>query len=111
MSKTRLQDEYDNAVRNSDIFVMLFFTKVGRFTLEEFETAFGQFQKMNRPLIYTYFKNAPVNSGDLKEQDTQSRFDFLKRLKELGHFQTEYANIDDLKYQFAEQLKKVLPGF
>ncbi|MDY6933377.1 MAG: COR domain-containing protein [Spirochaetota bacterium] len=110
MSKTRLQDEYNNAVRNSDIFVMLFFTKVGRFTLEEFETAFGQFKKTKKPLIYTYFKNAPFNTGDLKEQDTQSIFAFQKKLKELGHYQTVYKNIDDLKLQFDEQLKKVLPG-
>jgi hypothetical protein len=45
MSKTRLQDEYDKAVRESDIFVMLFATKVGPYTLEEFENAFGQFQE------------------------------------------------------------------
>ncbi|MDY6930641.1 MAG: COR domain-containing protein, partial [Halobacteriota archaeon] len=110
MSQTRLQDEYNNAVRNSDIFVMLFFTKVGRFTFEEFETAFGQFKEEGRPLIYTYFKHAPFNTGDLKEQDTESLFAFQKRLKELGHYQTVYRNIDDLKHQFDEQLKKVLPG-
>ena len=44
MSKTRLQDEYNKAIRGCDIFVMLFFTKVGIYTAEEFETAFKQFQ-------------------------------------------------------------------
>src|SRR5690349_13305082 len=47
MSKTRLQDEYDKAIRESDLFVMLFFTKIGKYTEEEFETAFGQFQTTN----------------------------------------------------------------
>ncbi|MCH9659743.1 MAG: leucine-rich repeat domain-containing protein, partial [Bacteroidetes bacterium] len=41
MSKTRLQDEYNNVAKHSDIFVSLFFTKVGMYTLEEFEAAFG----------------------------------------------------------------------
>ena len=29
MSKTRLQDEYNRAIRECDLFVLLFFTKVG----------------------------------------------------------------------------------
>ncbi|MGA1871996.1 MAG: hypothetical protein ACMUJM_26060 [bacterium] len=111
MSQIRLQDEYSNAVLNSDIFVMLFFTKVGKFTLEEFEAAFGQFKKTNRPFIYTYFKDAPINTGDLKEQDTKSLFAFKSKLKELEHFHTTCKNIADLKYQFSEQLKKILPSF
>src|SRR5271167_3850288 len=32
MSQTRLQDEYNKAIRKSDIFVMLFGTKVGKYT-------------------------------------------------------------------------------
>ena len=44
MSKTRLQAEYNNAIRDCDIFVMLFCTKVGKYTEEEFEVAFKQFQ-------------------------------------------------------------------
>ena len=32
VSKTRLQDEYDNVIKECDIFVMLFWTKVGPYT-------------------------------------------------------------------------------
>jgi len=56
MSETRLQDEYNQEVRKCDIFVSLFFTKTGKFTKEEFETAFEQFNKTGKPQIYTYFK-------------------------------------------------------
>ena len=65
MSKTRLQDEYDRAVRESDIFVMLLHTKVGKYMREEFETAFGQFQESGKPWIYTYFKTAPVSLSNI----------------------------------------------
>lgn len=44
VSQTRLQDEYNQAIRDCDLFLMLFWTKVGRYTQEEFETAFGRFQ-------------------------------------------------------------------
>ena len=53
MSQTRLQDEYNKVIKKCDIFIMLFFTKVGKYTLKEFETAFKQFKKTNKPLIYT----------------------------------------------------------
>jgi hypothetical protein len=51
MSQTRLQDEYNKAIRDSDIFVMLFSTKVGQYTEEEFETAFGQFKVTKKPVL------------------------------------------------------------
>ena len=109
MSKTRLQDEYNIAVKNADIFVSLFFTKVGKYTSEEFETAFRRFQKTGKPFVYTYFKNANIKSGTLNRQDANSLFDFQEKLKELGHFQTEYENIDGLQLHFKNQLEKVLP--
>lgn len=107
MSKTRLQDEYNKAIRESDIFVMLFANKVGKYTREEFETAFGQFKETNKPRIYTYFKKAPVIVDDIPREDIQSLWDFQDRLKILGHFWTKYDNSDDLIYQFNEQLEKL----
>ncbi|MBC8374880.1 MAG: 50S ribosome-binding GTPase [FCB group bacterium] len=108
MSRTRLQDEYNNVVKHSDIFVSLFFTKVGMYTLEEFETAFGQFKKTGRPLVYTYFKDAPINVEKITGK-IQSLLDFRKKLEDLGHFRTIYKNIDDLKFQFKNQIEKILP--
>ncbi|MCP4607958.1 MAG: GTP-binding protein [Planctomycetes bacterium] len=109
MSKTRLQDEYNNVVKHSDIFVSLFFSKVGKYTLEEFETAFGQFKKTGKPLVYTYFKNAPIDAENITDE-IQSLLDFRKKLEDLGHFRTIYKNIDDLKLQFKKQLERVLPN-
>ena len=45
MSETRLQDEYNKEVRDCDVFVSLFFTKAGKFTEEEFDTAHRQFKE------------------------------------------------------------------
>lgn len=108
ISPTRLQDEYNQAVRQCDIFVSLFFTKAGIFTEEEFDTAYGQFIRKGKPYVYTYFKNAQVNTGDLNEKDIQSLFQFKEKLKKLGHFPTEYTTIDDLKAQFKRQLDKLI---
>jgi hypothetical protein len=108
MSKTRLQDEYNQAVQNSDIFVMLFFTKMGQYTREEFETAFGQFKATNRPLIFTYFRDAEIRISSINKNDFMSLWAFKERLDDLGHFYTTYSNIDDLKFKFGQQLDKLL---
>ena len=112
VSQTRLQDEYNNAIRECDIFVMLFFTKVGKYTEEEFETAFGQFKATNKPFIFTYFKDAQISTGSASKSDLTSLWAFQEKLKALGHFQTEYKNIDALKFHFNQQLDKlVASGF
>jgi hypothetical protein len=108
MSQNRLQDEYNKAMQKADIFVMLFFTKVGKYTLEEFENAFGHFKEHGKPLVYTYFKTAKIDADSLNRQDSNSLFDFQEKLDALGHFTSKYPNIDSLKYQFNHQLDKVL---
>jgi hypothetical protein len=107
VSKTRLQDEYNKAIRECDIFVMLFSTKVGRYTAEEFETAFGQFKATSKPFIFTYFKDVPITTGSANEDDLMSLFAFRKKLGALGHFYTKYENIDQLKFHFSRQLDKL----
>ncbi|KKW17061.1 MAG: Signal transduction protein [Candidatus Magasanikbacteria bacterium GW2011_GWA2_50_22] len=102
MSPTRLQDEYNNSIINCEIFVMLFWTKVGKYTEEEFEKAFQQFQSTKKPFIYTYFKTSS------SPNDTESSLtNFQTKLRTLGHYQTEYATTDALLLHFSEQLKKL----
>jgi hypothetical protein len=105
MSETRLQDEYNREVKACDIFVSLFFTKTGKYTEEEFDTAHKQFLNTKKPLIYTYFKNAPQNMGDIGDEII-SLLQFKKKLADLGHFCTSYDDINHLKLHFNEQLQQ-----
>ncbi|MEO1004392.1 MAG: DUF4062 domain-containing protein, partial [Cyanobacteria bacterium J06638_38] len=52
MSSTRLQDEYNKAVADCDVFVSLFHTKVGRYTESEFSKALETFKSNQKPLVY-----------------------------------------------------------
>ena len=108
MSQTRLQDEYNKAVEGCDIFVSLFHTKVGKYTEEEFLKALETFKANGKPLIYTYFKDEAVNLSKITP-NIVSLINFKQKLSDLGHFYTKYADINDLKYKFSEQLIKVLP--
>lgn len=102
MSKSRLQDEYNKAIRECDLFVMLFWTKVGKYTKEEFETAFKTFQETNKPFIITYFKEDEANNAI-----DPSVVEFKNKLKELGHFCTVYKNLEWLFVHFNSQLEKL----
>ena len=110
MSATRLQDEYNKAIAECDIFVSLFHTKVGKYTEEEFFKAFATFKENNKPFIYTYFKDTPINMSKITSE-ILSLLNFREKLSELGHFYTIYSDINDLKYKFDQQLIKLNPHF
>ena len=105
MSKDGLQKEYNRAVADSDLFVMLFFTKVGPYTLEEFETAFSG-KGQGGPRIFTYFRNDSILTGSI-DDSIKSLLDFKARLKSLNHYVTTYRNTEDLQFQFSRQLEKL----
>jgi internalin A len=111
MSETRLQDEYNQAIRACDIFVCLFFTKTGKFTEEEFDTAHRQFKDSGNPLIYTFFKDADIKTSRARKEDLSSLWTFQERLDKLGHFRTNYTNIEHLKRQFRDQLDNILERY
>ena len=93
MSPTRKQDDYNEALRESDLFVMLCWTKVGKYTNEEFEAAHTQFKATGRPLIYTYCKNVAIPTSALNKRDTLSLLDFQERLDTLEHFPTHFDSV------------------
>jgi hypothetical protein len=104
MSESRLQDDYNTAVRNCDIFLSLFKTKTGTFTEEEFNVAYQKFKTSGKPSIYTYFLQPVVIADESMSKALTSLWDFKSKLKNLGHYPTECNSIEDLKLQFRTQL-------
>jgi len=108
MSQERLQSEYNKAIVQCELFVMLFFTKVGKYTGEEFEVAFKSFKETHRPKIYTYFKDAAISTGSINRANLLSLTDFQQKLDDLGHFYTRYQNTEGLLFHFFKQLDKLI---
>lgn len=104
MSAGGLQGEYNKAIGDCDIFILLAFNKVGKYTTEEFGNAFGKFSETQKPFIFTYFKK-PVATEN--RQDLQSLWAFEDKLKELNHYKTEYRTIEGLREHFGNQLDKL----
>jgi hypothetical protein len=107
VAPTRLHDEFQQTIRDCDLFMMLFFTRVGPHTEEEFETAFGQFKATGKPLILTCFRDSEISTGSANKKDLMNLWAFQEKLTALGHFPTVYRNVTELKLHFDEQLDKL----
>jgi hypothetical protein len=97
MSLTGSQSEYNKCIKEADIFVLLAYSKVGMYTEEEFENAFGQFQSTKKPFIFTYFKTQPPNAED-------TLANFKQKLSALKHFYSNFNDSNDLWNRFNKEL-------
>ena len=109
MSRTRKQDDYNNKVRNSEICICLFATKVGDYTKEEFETAYDSFKKGGKTQhIFTFFKKSTFDTSNMNLEQLSKLAAFKKHLGEQGHYYDNFDNDKDLLFQLKSQLEKVL---
>lgn len=99
MVNTRKQDEYNEHIKESDIFMVLFLKKVGAYTKEEFETAYDHFREKGTPSILTFFRS------ENEQNYTEEVLAFMKKLDEMGHFFKIYEHIDALKLYLLMQIK------
>jgi hypothetical protein len=84
MSSTRSQDEYNKKIKESDIFMLLACNKVGMYTAEEFDTAFGAFKATSNPFIFTWFRE-PTATPEPSLQESK------EKLAVLGHFLSSFG--------------------
>jgi GTPase SAR1 family protein len=108
VSNTRKQDDYNEEVRKSDIFITLCATKTDQYTEEEFTVAYENFLKTGRPFIYPFFKDTIISASNKNKDNLESLWAFQEKLQKIGHFCPNYNGIEDLKLRFQEQLRMLL---
>lgn len=97
------QDEYDEQVRASDMFLALFHIKGGKFTIREFSVATEEFRNHASPKVFVYCKD--LQPG---EKESAELADFKRVLyQELGHYWCRYGNSDTMQLHFVMQLQLV----
>ena len=100
---SRKQDEYNDMVRKSDVFLALFYKKAGEFTLEEFENAVDEFKAKSSPKVYIFMK--ALGEGE-KASDELSAF--KKRIREtMGYYWCRYDTKESLQFQIVMQLSLI----
>lgn len=97
----RKQDEYNEHLRASDMFLALFHTYAGIFTQEEFNIAKDEREEKGTPKPYVYCRD--LQEG---EEEDQTLKDFKKYLFEkLKYFFCSYNSEECLNLQFVMQLQ------
>lgn len=99
----RKQEEYNQAVRSCDIFLGLFYTKAGEFSVEEFDIAIEQYNKSRQtPMILVFLKD--LTPTDIEDDSLKS---FKSRLaNDLGHYWARFNHTDKLKLDIVLQLQR-----
>ncbi len=100
----RKQDEYNDQVRASDMFLALFHIKAGKYTIEEFNVAKEEFRRTSKsPKSYVYCRD--LQGG---EKESAELVAFKHRLfDEMGYYWCRYNNKDSLQLHFVMQLQLV----
>ncbi|MBP5540266.1 MAG: tetratricopeptide repeat protein [Bacteroidales bacterium] len=97
----RKQDEYNDEVRASDMFLALFYIKAGKYTIEEFKVATEEYHRTGyKPKPYVYLRE--LKEGD---QESDELISFKHHLsEELGYYWCNYNSRDSLQLHFVMQL-------
>lgn len=99
----RKQEEYNEKVRECDLFLAMFYKKAGDFTVEEFDVATDHFREYASPKVYAYCKDLLPDDEESPELKA-----FKKRLfEEMGHYWCRYNNRDSMHLHFVMQLQLV----
>ncbi|HYF31083.1 MAG TPA: P-loop NTPase fold protein [Chitinophagaceae bacterium] len=100
---------YHKAISESDIFVMIFTSRIPQYAEEEFQVAFSQRKDNNKPHILAYFKESEVYPKEPKSKEQEiNLLKFKNKLSDLGYPWVVYRNHDDLLVHFSRQLDHLI---
>lgn len=95
----RKQDEYNDNVRDSDVFFALFMKKLGAFTVEEYHVAAASFAFKGRPEVHVLVKEK--NGGEPSVELRQ----FLCEISSTkGTTVEKFSSIDEMQYLFVKHI-------
>ena len=100
IAPTRKQEEYNELLREADLCLLLFCTKLGEYTREEFNVALGAYEQKGAPKLTIWFRKVP--EGQTMSPELQKFTDQLGKLKLLWN---AYDTLDALKLGILTQLK------
>lgn len=105
----RKQDEFNNEVFKSDIFICLVHDRIGQFSKEEFDCAYEGLQTSGKPRkMYVYFNNTPIRPDEIPE-DYNTVSELKDQIKRFEQIYDSYDNIDELIRKVKNHLDLDIP--
>ena len=106
---SRIQDRFNEKLLECDILICLFFTKVGKYTKEEFIKAFNSFKEDGKPRhLYVFFKNVDINSGKIDENFMEI-INLKRYIEKSEQMYNSYTSNEDLLRQIEHQFNLIVP--
>ena len=100
MNEERKQTEYNNALKECELCLVMYWTRFGEYTEEELTTAWECLKSGNNPKkLYVYFKEPCNETKELKD----FKDSFVTRY---GHFYCKFENVDTLRLNFLLQFEQ-----
>ena len=100
--KKRKQEEYNEAIRRSELFILLADRKVGEYTMEELGVAAAQYEKKGYPYICVF----------IKKREGEELSDEMKRLEEFAaskKYECEmFEDMDVVKRKIEEKMGELI---
>lgn len=104
-SNQQKQEDFNDEVRKSDIFICLIHDKIGPFSKEEYDAAYDGFKNKSKPeLVYIYFSDKEIKPSKITE-DFQSVLDLKKEISQNHQFYRTYSSVEGLLYSIDRDLK------
>jgi len=112
MGEPHKQEEYNEKLRECEMCMVLYWTKFGKYTKTELETAYKEKVNGKNPQkLWVYFKEVNDPTKEITNELKEFRDSFPIKY---GHFYTPFANFDTLKahflLQFVEYQSQELQG-
>ncbi len=97
MQLTRSQDAYNREIGKCQFFVLLASGRIGKYTQEEYQTAYRLFQNIGKLRLLVYLQKG--------SKEEKSLSDFKNTLNEIEYFPAAYAEFNDLWTQLNQELE------
>jgi len=104
---THKQNHYNEELKTCDIFIMLYWSKVGMYTNIEFDCALERFKRSSDCLKIFVFEKTETPPASQTIADKESLRAFKKKFNEAGQFAIKYQNASDLINEFGHNLDKL----
>jgi len=109
--KESFQDSINEQLYLCEIFIVLFSSRVGEFTLQEFNIAYERLKQKKKPdYLLVYFKDIQLDASK-NIDDVMKILELQKTIKKYEQIFDTYSNIDSLKLKIKDQLNLIIPCY
>jgi formylglycine-generating enzyme required for sulfatase activity/translation elongation factor P/translation initiation factor 5A len=100
----RVQDFFNKEMLECQVMIALFYNRLGKFTLEEFQTAVNSFKQGKNPrYIVVFFKPVRVSIDEIDDQILKIKA-LKQNIEQHEQIYCTYENLDELKNKLKEQM-------